>query len=366
MWRREPFRLLFPLGALLAWAGVLPWLFFSLGATSLYAPLNGVLAYRSYLHPVAELEGFLGCFALGLVFTISPPAWWELSLALIAPLFAAALAAMGRWEAGQALWLLLLTVVVLRFRRGPAGLWLFAGVVLGASGSVLAGVTKEWWLRELGRDLVMQGMFTALAVGAARALRGDRGGTRYLDVLGIAFFAASFWVGARDKPHLGFALRALVLISAARPLRPPFEVGPRTLRLFFPHLALWMMAGGTAWIAALTQVRRAGLHVMFLGAFAALLCSGFTRLRAPGRRLAWTAGLFSLSMLGRVMVELDPPAFHIWMGTSAASFLAASVLCALMPANQSKRGSAQAETASTPDRDRAGVERDDAQAQAIN
>jgi uncharacterized protein involved in response to NO len=332
MWRREPYRLLFPLGALFAWVGVLPWLFFAVGARGIYEPVNGVLNYRSYLHPLAELEGFLGCFALGLVYTVSPPRFWELLLALIAPLCATALSALGRWEQGQILWLLLLAVVVLRFRRGPTGLWLLAGVLFGVCGAVLAAVAgKEWWLLELGRDLVMQGMFTALAVGAALALRGDEGGSMALHALGIGLFAAGFWVGALYKPHLGFALRALVLIAAARPLRPPFEPGPRNLRPAFAHLALWMMAAGTAWIALVLQVRRAGLHLMFLGAFAALLCAGFTRLREPGRRLAWTAGLFTLSMVGRVMVELDPAAFHLWMGLSAASFLTATALCAFLP-----------------------------------
>ena len=37
--RREPYLLLFPLGALLAWAGVLPWLLFALGAKRLYLPM---------------------------------------------------------------------------------------------------------------------------------------------------------------------------------------------------------------------------------------------------------------------------------------------------------------------------------------
>src|SRR5256885_902829 len=65
MLRREPHRLLFPLGALLAWSGVLPWLFFSLGLRKLYAPVIGILVYRSFLHPLAELEGFLTCLAAG-------------------------------------------------------------------------------------------------------------------------------------------------------------------------------------------------------------------------------------------------------------------------------------------------------------
>jgi hypothetical protein len=49
------------------------------------------------------------------------------------------------------------------------------------------------------------------------------------------------------------------------------------------------------------------------------------------RRLTLAASLLALSMLGRVMVELDPPNFHLWMGISAASFLAGSITCALVP-----------------------------------
>jgi len=78
--RREPYRLLFPLGALLAWAGVLPWLFFAFRLRPVYESVNGMLAYRSFLHPLAELDGFLGCFAAGVVLTAlrPPPASWQI------------------------------------------------------------------------------------------------------------------------------------------------------------------------------------------------------------------------------------------------------------------------------------------------
>jgi hypothetical protein len=318
--------LLFPLGALLAWAGALPWLLFSLGLLPAQGLLNRVLEYRAFLHPIAELEGFVGCFALGLLFSFVKPSWLELVLAVAAPLCAAGLAFVGRWEEGQVLWLLLLGAVVLRFRQSW---WLLAAPLLGLAGFALASVSREWWLRELGRDLVMQGMFSALAVGAARIIRGDRDGRKSLHALGIALFAAGFWIAARyGKPHLGFALRGLVLIAVARPLRASFEVGPRNLHRSFAHLALWLMAAGTLWVGIIPAVRRAGLHVIFLGSFTCLLCAGFTRLGLSRGRLAAMAGLFALSMFGRVMVELDPPSFHIWMGISAAAFLCATALCA--------------------------------------
>ena len=307
----------------MGWAGALPWLFFSLGVSSVYEPLNAVLAYRSYFHPIAELEGFAGCFALGLLYGFFKPSWWELLLAVIAPLGAVALAATGRWEEGQTLWLLLLACLAVRFR----GQWIFAGLLFGICGFALASLAKEWWLHELGRDLVMQGMFTALAVGAARRIRADRGGLWHLPA--IVLFAFGFWIAARyGKPHLGFALRGLVLVAVAWPLRASFEVGPRNLHKSFAHLALWLMAAGTLWVGIVPSVRRAGLHVIFLGAFTALLCAGFTQLGQSRGRLAVIAGLFSLAMFGRVMVELDPRSFQIWMGTSAAAFLIAVALSA--------------------------------------
>src|SRR5437588_13124271 len=85
--RREPYRLLFPLGALLAWAGVLPWLFFAFRLRPVYESVNGMLAYRSFLHPLAELDGFLGCFAagVGLAALRPPPAAWRTLVGGTAP-----------------------------------------------------------------------------------------------------------------------------------------------------------------------------------------------------------------------------------------------------------------------------------------
>ena len=54
-WRREPYLLVFPLGALLAWAGVLPWLLFSLGAAWLYGPMFDAIGYRAAFLPVAQV-----------------------------------------------------------------------------------------------------------------------------------------------------------------------------------------------------------------------------------------------------------------------------------------------------------------------
>src|SRR5207247_11187962 len=131
----EPWRVLFPIGTLLAWAGVVPWLLFALRLQDVYRPFYGVLGYRTFLHPLAELEGFLTCFAVGLLFTLlrPPPAAWQVLVAVVAPLATVVLTAFGRWEAGQAATLALLIVALeftlRRVPRSPDALWIPFGIL---------------------------------------------------------------------------------------------------------------------------------------------------------------------------------------------------------------------------------------------
>src|SRR5437764_9210107 len=162
--RREPYRLLFPLGALLAWAGVLPWLFFAFRLRHVYEPVSGLLAYRSFLHPLAELDGFLGCFAAGVVLTAlrPPPALWQILVAAIAPLITATCAALGQWQLGQVASLALLAVMLqFTLRRlsrplSPSLLWLAFGFLTGAAGAAVAQLAPtrggSWlWGPAMGR-----------------------------------------------------------------------------------------------------------------------------------------------------------------------------------------------------------------------
>ncbi len=353
MLRREPYRLLFPLGALLAWVGVLPWLFFALRLRGIYEPVNDVLAYRSFLHPLAELDGFLGCFAAGVLLTVvrPAPARWQVALAALAPIVSAVFAALGYWQEGQIASLLLLAVmlefILRRLERpwSPNLWWIGFAFAMGAGGAVLATIAAahggEWFrFHEIGRNLVIQGSFTGLAVAAGRLMRNDDRTPAGLHLIAGAVFAASFFVA---KTHLGFAIRAAVTVWLALPVRPQWEFGPRDLRRSFAYLALWMLAIGNAWVAIAPQIRRAGLHVIFLGCFTALLLGALfprrgEQARFPLRKLAWAGGLVALSMVGRVMVELDPTQFHLWMGVSAASFLAATAACVRVPVAAGRAG----------------------------
>ena len=77
-WRTDPYRVLFPLGVLLAWAGVLHWLLLATGVIG---------EYRSIFHAFAQIEGFMTCFAVGFLFTLIPrrtatalPAAWQMAV----------------------------------------------------------------------------------------------------------------------------------------------------------------------------------------------------------------------------------------------------------------------------------------------
>src|SRR5216684_2027223 len=286
-WRREPYLLLFPLGALLAWAGVLPWLLFSLGATELYRPMFAAIGYRAAFHPVAQVEGFLTCFAVGFLFTFiprrtgtAPPSPWQMAVALATPVASVVCAWFERWLLAQISWIALIAVlvgfVVRRARHGsrrilPSFVWLAAGLLMGAAGAVLAGLGSaldppRFWLHLVGRGLLLQGLFTGLVLG--------------------------------------------------------------TFGLLLP--------AGYLWVAVAPEYRRAGLHLVFLGCFTALVLAVSTQvglshgdrpgpLRGRPWQLVASCALLVAALVARVLLEVDPPHFHLWLGASAAAFLSATV-----------------------------------------
>jgi hypothetical protein len=74
---------LFPFGALLAWAGALHW--------ALHA--SGWLPdYRPVFHSIVQIRGFMSCLAVGFLFTVprrtgtAPPRAWQMWVAIGAPI----------------------------------------------------------------------------------------------------------------------------------------------------------------------------------------------------------------------------------------------------------------------------------------
>lgn len=361
--RREPHRRLFPLGAGLAAVAVLP---FALGGRG-----GGALAV---FHSVAQIQGFLTCFAVGFLFTwlprrthTAPPDDWEMAVALAVPP-ATVLCAWGDEPAlASWLWLSLLAVVltftVRRLWSRPARdlfppvlLWVPASLAAGAAGAVLVaagprlspGHPLEAW--SIGRGLLVQGFAACLWLGAGglllpRLTRGEeqpgtpdptrRRSRLALHGLAIAALLASFPLEVLGSARLGFGLRALVagcvLVGAARIHRPPRLPG---LLRWLVWLAAWLVPLGFALGAVGPRFRGAALHVLFVGGFAQVALAASTHLvLAQGagaeRRAARTGGVPAMAALlaaafgARIVAALEVRHVAAWLGVAAFSFLGA-------------------------------------------
>jgi hypothetical protein len=362
---------LFPLGVLLAGAGVLPWLFFSLGLADVYRPIFHSVVFRSMFHPLAEIEGFLSCFAVGSLFAVlprrtgtAPPSAWQIAIAIAAPIAITICAAAQKWAVGQIAWLVLIGMAIdfsqrrLRSsvapRRWPeASVWIGLALFIGAIGSVLAGAGEAsgkggFWLHELGRSLLMQGLFGGMALGIAGLLPGvEKGGGLlparrarwgYVHAFGAALYFASFWIGHLVLLPLGFALRAAVTLGVVLRLvrSPPLFKAPgapgRAIRT-----ALWMLPLGNAWAALVPESRRAGMHIIYLGCFAVLVLVVSMSFPSPrpdraiplpqvsARRLQIGWACLAVALGARILVEMDPPNFKLWLGLACTSFVIATL-----------------------------------------
>jgi hypothetical protein len=358
---------------LLAGAGVLPWVLFALGFTQAYRPLFHSVVFRSMFHPLAEVEGFLTCFAVGSIFTLvpqrtqtAPPARWQMAVALAAPVLIVISAALRCWVVGQLAWLVMIAVMVefsirrLRSRLASgappvASVWISVGLLMGASGAAFATVGEVWakelsWLHDLGRALLTQGLFSGLCLGAAGLLlrppesaaegrrRLSTGSTYLVHAVGAAIFLASFWIGQLGSARLGFALRAAVTLAVVFQLRrAPLLSNKENALVRAVRIALGMLPIGNTWIALVPANRRAGLHVIYLGCFtllvpvvSAYLCAGHTRhddspVLASSLQVWLGAACLALALGTRVLVEMDPPNFKLWLGVACICFVGATV-----------------------------------------
>lgn len=361
----------------LAWAGVLHWLFYAVGATG---------EYRAVFHSTAQIQGFLTCFAAGFLFTFvprrtgtAPASGWEMAAAAAGPVLATLAAWWERWALAQASWLagaLVVAAFVWRRLLSPGAsrrvpgvfVWVPAGLAAGAVGAALVAVAAvlgpreepELWL--LGRSLLLQGMITALVVGVGGTLlptltRGtpppeERPGEGKLgQAAAAALFFAGFPLEAYGAPRLGLALRALVaggaLVLAARLWRPPTVPG---LHRRLVWIAAWVLPAGTALAAAAPELRSAALHVSFIGSFAllglsvslhvALSHGGRAELLGSRPWPVWGMGALVLgAAASRLLAGLDPAHLRLWLGCASASFLLATLAWAalVLPATRAAR-----------------------------
>ena len=379
LWRREPYRIFFPLGCLLAWAGVLHWLLHSIGWLADYEPV---------FHSIAQIQGFMMCFAVGFLFTAiprrtgtAPPDAWQMILGIAAPICTTIAAWYERWALSQVFWMAMVVVLVIfavsRFtspgaeRRPPVSfIWVPLSLLMGIIGSVLiavAGIRGEgfFWLHDLGRLMLLQGMFIGLVVGVGgmvlplltqgTAPDDMTGSPRDLRAAGLHLaaavtLAASFWIENSVNQRGGLALRALlvlvVLLVSGKIWRPPTVPGWHR-RLVW--ISAWMIPAGYALAACFPLEVKAGLHVVFIGGFALMAFSvglhvtlahgGYQRAVKGGSwQVAAFGTLFLSAMILRAAADFDRPRFFLWLGSAAALFLTGSIVWGVMVVPKLFRG----------------------------
>jgi uncharacterized protein involved in response to NO len=362
----KPYRLLFPAGAVFGLIGVGHWLLYSLG----------VLAhYRSIFHSMAQIQAFMSCLAAGFLLTAIPrrletaPAEpWHLAVATLAPLGLLVSAWLEQWIWSQVFWLVFVATLVIfgwtRFaRRGrnpPNGfVWIPFALVLGALGSLLAGARGfsggplSLLFHDLGRGLVLQGMFLALVAGVGslalplilrKEAAPDGGGSardrwaRWMHLVWMVLLLGSFPVEHLLSLRVGLALRALSIAG-------PLWLGAGTWRTpgvpgwhrGLVWVSTWMLPLGYVVAAVFPQLRVAGLHITFIGGFALMglsvaahvaLAHGGYQDEVNGRTwqsLVLGGGLL-VAMGARVLADVDASRFVLWLGVASGAFVV-SILC---------------------------------------
>jgi uncharacterized protein involved in response to NO len=327
---------------------------------------------------MTQVQGFLMCFAAGFLTTmlprrtVSPPASPVLlALCLLCPVAITVAAWREAWALAQGFWLVLalslLAFTVPRLgsllgtRRPPVSfVWIPAALIAGIAGSVATGVgaalgSAYWTLHELGRGLVLQGMFVALVLGVGSfaiplMTRGEaapdagagghgRGGSVLVwagHLAAIALLFASFALETGGSLRLALGLRAAVawaiLLLVARIHRPPSRPGVIRWSMW---LAAWCVPLGYT-VAALSPLPvRGPLHITFISGFALLALSvgsqvilghgGYERLAngRPWPLIAVTVALL-LATGARVLMVARTDELLDWTVVAAGLFLVAT------------------------------------------
>lgn len=302
----EPYRVLFPLGALAAVAGVVPWIVAAIAP----GPWPGLL------HAGLMIQGFELCFVTGFLLTAMPAfthgekcRTWELAaVAAGAAAFAALQVAGLAGAAGATFSLtLLFTLVALarRVRFGGAAppeefLLVGLGVLLGIAGGALQALAAAGVLAEpaprFALRLVSRGMMPALVLGLGGLLVPTFAMMK--DPLAIAGVARA----GQRLPRRAFVLAigallvgALALEAAGRPAPGAWVRAAAGLASTMLAWKLWRPPGrsvtlswalwGAGWFVALGLLAAAALpayeitawHVVFIGGYGLLTLAIATR-----------------------------------------------------------------------------------------
>jgi len=309
MWRREPFRLFFPLGIALAWVGIGHWIAYWAGWIGAYSCLS---------HGLVQIQGFLFAFALGFLLTALPrrtesapaPAW-GLAAAAAALVTTTAAAFAERWWTAEgasiAVVLGMVVFAVRRFagaragRRPPAPFVLIpialacnvAGGVLVAWGTSRAGAA---WGLAVGRLLVEQGLFLCLVMGAGALVLplmagasppADIGSSPAVARQAVGYAAAGIAVVATLVAEAGGSVRVAPIVRGtivAATLAIGAGTGRRPLRPGWNRrvawLAVWLVPAGVVLAGLMPDYRVPALHVTFVGGFGLLAFAVATHVTA--------------------------------------------------------------------------------------
>jgi uncharacterized protein involved in response to NO len=361
----EPYRVLFPLGALFALAGAAPWLLL----------VAGVAPWPGPIHMALMIEGFEQSFVLGFLLT-SMPAFtrggrcrpWELlgAAGLLAAVAAFLLAGLA-WAAHAAFALSVLLVGwalasrVVRARHLPPEEFLFValGLLLGLAGAAaLVAQHAAAWIPpapRFGERLVSLGMMLSIVLGVGGLLvptftgmrdplqvpgiarPHERAGRRRLFLAVALVLAGAFALEARGLAWAGSLARALgasaLLLLVWKLHRGPGQKGllPRVL-----WLAGWSVLAGlwlaVAWPAQATTA----WHVVLIGGFGLLTLGIGTRVTvAHGRHpfadearvlTPWIVGAVALALALRLAAALAPAGANHAHAASAAAWMLAWAL----------------------------------------
>jgi uncharacterized protein involved in response to NO len=364
MWRREPFRLFFPLGVVLAWVGIGHWIAYWAGWIETYSCLA---------HGVVQIQGFLFAFALGFLLTALPrrtesaaaPAW-GLAAAVAALVTITAAAFAGRWwiaeGASIAVVLGMVVFAVRRFvsarvgRRPPAP---FVLIPIALACNVAGGVLVAWGTSRtgavsavaVGRLLVEQGLFLCLVMGAGALVLPlmagaspppDIGSSPAVARQAVAYAAAGVAVVATLVAEAHGSTRIAPIVRGAI-VAAALALGPARRRPLQPGwnrrvawLAVWLVPAGIVLAGLLPSYRVPALHVTFVGGFGLLAFAVATHVTAAHLELvalrdgrspivAVIAVASLVALLGRVTADATQTYFE-HLAAAAAVWIAGSAV----------------------------------------
>lgn len=368
---REPFRILFPLGALFGCLGISHWLWYAMGWSD---------ASR-FVHASIQIGAYLYCFIAGFLWTAmprmtsSPPAT-TVELVTVLVLLASQQLALGLTMpmAAQGCFAGLLVVLAafairrMARRQTPGGpptefVWVPIGVLFGLVGTALAvfgqsHLGSSIWAA-VGMPLAQQGFVLAvvLGVGGFMAPRlmgrgfewsGGRSGApeavariRFQRIawhlIAAVILAASFAAEGLGFIRAAYAVRAAVvsaeLFWTMRLHRPP-AVPDDYVKLLW--ISLWMVVAGFWAVAIWPRHRIAMLHLVLIGGFSLMTFAVGTMvvLNHAGatealHRPLWVLQVVVVGVMGataaRVVADMWPTHYFVLLAAAAIFWLAAGI-----------------------------------------